>query len=68
MDIILIALSVVFHQGLIFGHLALVFLNKPLQRLIDEEQHFTSVVAVFVVPANLHPASGRSIALSLIHI
>ena len=33
MDIILSALSVVFRLGLIFGDLALVFLNKPLQRL-----------------------------------
>ena len=59
MDIILIALSVVFQQGLIFGHLALVFLNKPLQRLIDEEQHFTSVVAVFCGACKLTPCKRK---------
>ena len=55
MDIILIALSVVFQQGLIFGHLALIFSNKVLQRLIDEEQHLASVVVVFCGACKLTP-------------
>lgn len=55
MAIILIALSAAFYQGLIFAHLVLIFTNKVLQRLIDEEQHLTSVVAVFCGACKLAP-------------